>query len=192
MAKAVSPINNVVIVLQENHTFDNYFGTYPKSDGTAGKNICLPESAGSSSPCVSPFHDTNLVPVDMNHNWNSAHADYDNGKMDGFVYSEGNSETIGYYERADIPHYYAAADNYTLCDRFFTSVMSESAPNHLFLVAGTSGGIINDSVPKTINFPPIFQQLDQKGISWKVYGFTNWYKIRVRSEFEKDKQFCNW
>jgi phospholipase C len=168
-------ITNIVIVLQENHTFDNYFGTYPGAEGTSGKNICLPQKPGSTN-CISPFHDTDLTPVDMNHNWNSAHADYDGGKMDGFVYSEGSSETMGYYDREDIPHYWSAADNYVLCDRYFTSVMSESAPNHLFLVAGTCGRIIDDNVPKTIEFPPIFEELDQKGITWKVYGFTNWYK----------------
>lgn len=168
-------IQNIVIVLQENHTFDNYFGTYPGAEGIIGKNICLPEKP-SSSNCVSPFHDTNLTPVDMNHNWTSAHMDYNGGKMDGFVYSEGSSETLGYYDRVDIPRYWSAADNYVLCDRYFTSAMSESAPNHLFLVAGTCGGIIDDNVPKTIKFPPIFEQLDQNEITWKVYGFTNWYK----------------
>jgi phospholipase C len=168
-------VSNIVIVLQENHTFDNYFGTYPGAEGISGKSICLPEKAGSSN-CISPFHDANLTPVDMNHNWTSAHADYDGGKMDGFVYSEGNSETMGYYVRGDIPHYWSIADNYVLCDHYFTSAMSESAPNHLFLVAGTCGGIIDDNVPKTLRFPPIFQQLDRNGITWKVYGFTNWYK----------------
>jgi phospholipase C len=164
-------------VLQENHTFDNYFGTFPRAEGLSGKNnICLPQTANSNSGCVPPYLDTNLTPVDMNHNWASAHADYDGGKMDGFVYSEGNKETMGYYDRTSIPRYYAAADNYVLCDHYFTSVMSESAPNHLFLVAGTSGGLIDDRVPATLKFPPIFEQLDQNGISWKVYGFTKWYE----------------
>lgn len=164
-----------MIVLQENHTFDNYFGTYPGAEGTLGKNICIPEAKGSKK-CVSPFHDSNLAPPDMNHNWNSAHADYDGGLMDGFVYSEGNQATMGYYERGDIPQYWNAADNYVLCDHYFTSVMSESAPNHLYLVAGTSGDILDDKVPSSLSFPPIFEQLDQNGISWKVYGFSTWYE----------------
>lgn len=172
-----SKIDHIVIVLQENHTFDNYFGTYPNSEGILGKSICLPRSKTSGTVnCVSPYHDTNHTPIDMNHNWNSAHADYNGGKMDGFVYSEGNNETMGYYDQSDLIHYYAAAENYVLCDKYFTSVMSESAPNHLYLVAGTAGGLKNDNVPATLNFPPIFQQLDQKGISWKVYGFTQWYE----------------
>jgi phospholipase C len=167
-------IKNVVVVLQENHAFDNYFGTYPGAEGTAGKGICLPQAPGSTK-CVAPFHDPSLTPVDMSHNWTTAHKDYDGGKMDGFVYSEGNKETMGYYDGGDLPHYWKAAQEYVLCDRYFTSVMSESFPNHLYLVAGTAGGIIDDRVPATLSFSPIFEQLDQKGISWKVYSSnTTW------------------
>ena len=171
----LSAIRNIVVVLQENHTFDNYFGTYPGADGTSGKSICIPETQGSTS-CVSPYHFASLVPADLRHNWASAHNDYDGGKMDGFVYSEGSKTTMGYYDNTDISRYWKAAQQYVLCERYFTSVMSESAPNHLYLVAGTSGGIIDDNVPSPLNFPPIFQELDQAGISWKVYGFTKWYE----------------
>jgi phospholipase C len=175
-ASGLPAIKSIVIVLQENHTFDNYYGSYPGADGTAGKALCLPQSPGSGK-CISPFHDTSLTPVDMNHSWSSAHADYDSGKMDGFVYSEGSEETMGYYDDQDIPRYWKAAESYVLCDRYFTSVMSESAPNHLYLVAGTAGGIVSDAIPKTLNFPPIFQQLDKAGVTWKVYGDTSsWFK----------------
>jgi phospholipase C len=164
-----------VIVLQENHSFDNYFGTYPGADGTLGKPLCLPNVPGGTV-CTSPYHEATLTPVDLNHDWKAAHADFNLGRMDGFVYTEGNPGTMGYFERADLPRYWKAADQYVLCDHYFTSVMSESAPNHLFLVAGTSGGIQDDNVPATLPFPPIFEQLDQKAISWKVYGFTQWYE----------------
>lgn len=161
-------------MLQENHAFDNYFGTYRGAEGTVGKNICLPTQPGSSK-CATPFHNSILTPNDMNHSWTAAHEDYDGGKMDAFVYTEGkSSDTMGYYDRSDIPHYWSAADNYVLCDHYFTAVMSQSAPNHLFLVAGTAGGLIDNNVPKSLNFPPIFQELDSAGVSWKVYGFTSW------------------
>jgi phospholipase C len=170
----LSAIENIVVVFQENHTFDNYFGTFPGANGIAGASgICLPQTKGSPTPCVSPFHSPSLTPVDMNHTWNSAHEDYDSGKMDGFVYSEGNQAAMCYFDETDIPRYWKAAQQYALCDGYFSSVMSESLPNHLSLVAGTCGGIIDDTVPKTISFPPIFQQLDQKGISWKVYSSTS-------------------
>jgi phospholipase C len=173
----LSSIKNVVIVFQENHSFDNYFGTWPGANGTAGKSICLPQTKGSArgggGGCISPFHDTNLTPVDMSHAWTTAHDDYDGGKMDGFVYSERNKETMGYYNGGDLPRYWKAAQEYVLFDNYFTSVMSESLPNHLYLVAGQAGGITNDTIPATLTFPPIFEQLDQKGISWKVYSSTS-------------------
>jgi len=173
-----SAVKNIVVAFQENHTFDNYFGTFPGANGTAGAgSICLPQKKGSPTPCVSPFHSPTPTPVDMTHTWASAHADYDGGKMDGFVYSEGNQAAMCYFDQTDIPRYWKAAQQYVLCEGYFTSVMSESLPNHLSLVAGTCGGIIDDNVPKTITFPPIFQQLDQKGISWKVYSATtSWMK----------------
>ena len=174
-AAGASAVNHIIVVLQENHTFDNYFATYPGAEGLTGKKVCLPEGQGSAR-CVPPYHDTNLTPADMNHDWKAAHADYDGGKMDGFVYSEGSKETMGYYDRGDLPHYWKAADDYVLCDHYFTSVMSESAPNHLYLVAGTSGGITDDRVPRTLNFPPVFEELDKAGVSWQVYGFSSWYK----------------
>jgi phospholipase C len=170
-ASAADPIQHIVVFFQENHTFDNYFGMFPGADGISGKTICLPQTPGSKV-CVSPSHSSTLTPVDMNHDWNTAHEDYDGGKMDAFVYSEGNPLTMSYFDQTDLPRYWKAAQNYVLCDRYFTSVMSESLPNHLSLVAGTCGGIIDDTVPATVSFPPIFQQLDQKGISWKVYSST--------------------
>lgn len=168
-------LEHLVIVLQENHTFDQYFGAYPGVEGTAGRPLMVPAAPGAT-PTVAPFHATTLTPVDMNHNWASAHADYDGGRMDGFVYSEGNVATMGYCTRAEIPRYWRAADEYALCDHYFTSVMSESAPNHLHLVAGTAGGLRDDNVPATLLFRPIFQSLDEKRISWKVYGFTKWFE----------------
>lgn len=168
-------VSKIVIVLQENHTFDNYFGTYPGADGAGGKGLQLPLTPGGP-PSAGPTHSRTLTPKDLNHNWSAAHADYDAGRMDGFVYTEGDASTLSYFDRSDLPRYWALADSFVLCDRYFTSAMTESAPNHLFLVAGTCGGILDDRVPGTIPFPPVFAQLDARGISWNVYGFTKWYQ----------------
>ncbi|HLY76405.1 MAG TPA: alkaline phosphatase family protein [Thermoplasmata archaeon] len=173
---AASPlISKIVVVFQENHTFDNYFGSYPGADGTSGRPVRLPVIQGGT-PSAAPTHSATLTPADLTHSWASAHADYDSGKMDGFVYSERSLTTMTYFDRSDLPRYWALADSYVLCDRYFTSAMTESAPNHLFLVAGTNGGIIDDHVPSSLPFPPIFAQLDAQGISWKVYGFSRWYQ----------------
>ena len=170
-----APISKVVIVLQENHTLDNYFGTYPGVDGTSGKVICLPNARGSSR-CTRPYPSPTRTPADMSHTWATAHADFDGGAMDGFVYSEGGGGTMAQFDRSDIPHYWTAADRYSLCDRYFTSVMSESAPNHLYLVAGTAGGLLDDKVPTSLDLPCVFERLDKARVSWRVYGFTRWYE----------------
>lgn len=125
---------------------------------------------------LGPSHSPTRRPQDLNHNWASAHADYAAGRMDGFVYSEGSAGTLAFFDRSDIPRYWSAADHYVLCDAYFTSVMSESAPNHLSLVAGTDGGVRDDRVPSGLPITPIFEELDSKGISWKVYGDTSWYE----------------
>ncbi|MCI4332166.1 MAG: alkaline phosphatase family protein [Thermoplasmata archaeon] len=171
----VSSIAKIVVVLQENHTFDNYFGTYPGADGTLGKGIVLPATPGAPST-VAPYHSPTLTPPDHTHNWAAAHADFDGGKMDGFVYSEGSPTTMSYFDRSDLARYWAIADQFVLCDRYFTAAMTESAPNHLFLVAGTCGGLEDDNVPVSLPFPPVFARLDARGVSWNVYGFTKWYE----------------
>ena len=174
----IGSIEKIVVFFQENHTFDNYFGTFPGANGSSRTpGVCLPEKKGARTPCLGPSHSGTLTPADMTHSWASAHADYDGGKMDGFVYSEGSGGTMSYFDGTDIPRYWKAARQYVLCDNYFTSVMSESLPNHLSLVAGTCGGILNDKVPATLTFPPIFEQLDQQKVTWKVYSTTtSWFK----------------
>ena len=75
-------IEHFVIIMQENRAFDEYFGTYPGADGIPS-GVCLPDTVGGG--CVAPYHDTNDVNRGGPHGWDNAHADINNGKMDGFV-----------------------------------------------------------------------------------------------------------
>jgi phospholipase C len=194
------PLSKIVIVFQENHTFDNYFGMYPRGDGILGKKFLLPATPGAPGT-VGPLHAENPPSGDLNHSWAAAHGDYDSGRMDGFVYSEGTVESMGYYDHSDILRYWKAADQYVLCDRYFSSVMSQSAPNHLHLLAGTAGGLTDNRVPAQLPFPPIFQSLDAARIPWGLYSdYANWYtsfqyvqdnpsaraRIQPASQFGKD------
>ena len=88
-------INHLIWIIQENHSFDNYFGTFPGADGIP-PGTCLPVLPGSKR-CVKPFHitATNLPICDLPHEWAVAHAAYDNGQMDGFVWAEGTPYTMG-------------------------------------------------------------------------------------------------
>ncbi|MBU6398910.1 MAG: alkaline phosphatase family protein [Verrucomicrobia bacterium] len=135
-------INHVIWIIQENHSFDNYFGTFPGADGIPPQTR-LPKRAGGRG-VVGPFHMPAGQPlIDLEHSWETAHACYDNGRMDGFVWAEGSPYTMGYYDRRDIPNYWRYAETYTLCDRFFSSEMTGSSPNHVYTVAAQSGEINN-------------------------------------------------
>ncbi len=97
-------INHVIWIIQENRTFDNYFGTYPGADGIP-PGTCLPKLPGSMN-CVKPFHMPAGQPaLDLAHDWEVVHAAYNHGAMDGFVWAEGSEFTLGYYDDRDIPNY---------------------------------------------------------------------------------------
>jgi phospholipase C len=183
--KGIEKIHHLIWIMQENRTFDNYFGTFPGADGIP-PGTCLPRMPGSSE-CVAPFHMPNIIPLcDLPHEWEDAHAVYNNGKMDAFVWVEGTSYTMGYLDDRDIPNYWTYAKHYTLCDRFFSSQMGESLTNHLYMVAAQSGGLIHglDSVEETeeihdghddaggFSFEAIINLLDAGHVSWKYYVET--------------------
>jgi phospholipase C len=147
-------IKHVVIVMQENRSFDSYFGTYPGADGIPIRNgaptVCLPDPKSHS--CVAPFHDTSPVNVGGPHHAAAAIADIDDGRMDGFIAeaqsgrrgcktlldpqcSGGGEDVMGYHVRADIPNYWSYADNFVLEDHMFEPNASWSLPEHLFLVS---------------------------------------------------------
>ncbi len=175
-------IQHVIWIMQENHSFDNYFGTFPGADGIP-PHICLSRLPGSVD-CVAPFHMPNLYPTcDLPHEWEDAHAVYDNGKMDAFVWVEGTPYTMGYYDESDIPNYWQYARHFTLCDAFFSSQMGESLTNHLFSLAAQSGGMIGGARtveevekirddPGGFSFAALVDLLKKAKVSWKFYVET--------------------
>jgi phospholipase C len=145
-------IQHVVIITQENHSFDNYFGTYPGADGLAkAGHVCLPDGNG---PCVRPHHIRADRAAGGPHTYQAAIADIDHGKMDGFVNqarlakSECQQATdpacrhfrpelsMGWYDQREIPNYWAYARHFTLEDHFFENTDNWSFPEHLYMVSG--------------------------------------------------------
>jgi len=157
---AANPIQHVVVIVQENHTFDNYFGTFPGANGIQ-----------NDPPTVQPFHITG-ADVNLCHSTACAHADYDNGKMDGFLQAEGSNQTYGYFDQSDIPYYWSLAQNYTLFDNYFTSEMGPSLPNHLYLVAGQDDGVADSIVNQSTNLKigSIANELEAANDSWSYYS----------------------
>src|SRR5215831_16809080 len=110
-------IQHVIWILQENRSFDHYFGTFPGADGIP-PDTCLDVLPGSAR-CIKPFHMPTPMPAcDLAHEWEIAQAAYDHGAMDGFVWAEGSSFAMSYLEQSDIANYWTYAAHFVLADRF--------------------------------------------------------------------------
>src|ERR1700757_4778398 len=195
----ITDIEHVVILTQENRSFDHYFGSYRGVRGFSDQSAAFqqPDPANATSAPVGkllPFHlDTSQANAacthDISHDWVPQHQSWDNGAMDGFVTSRLpiNSNdavlSMGYYTRADIPYYYAVADAFTLCDNYFCSVMGPTDPNRLYTMAasldpdGKNGGPILQTIVTNrtaiygrLTYTTMPEQLQARGISWKVYS----------------------
>ena len=156
-------ISHVLFLLQENHSFDNYFGTFPGADGFP---------PGVKVEGTAPFHLRSARTGNLAHGKATAEAALDEGNMDRFVSAEHSRDTMGYYDQSDIPNYRAYARYFTLADRFFSSFMGPSLPNHLFALAADAGKVsTNMMVPPAGGFaiPSLAERLESAGISWKVY-----------------------
>ena len=123
--------------MQENRSFDNYFGTYPGASGIP-RGTCMPLSPDHPNVgCVKPFLSTNVISGDLPHGYQSSVIAHDNGKMDGFMVAENEDlKTMSYYDNKTIPYYWDLARHYVLADNFYSSVLSYSLPNHWFALAG--------------------------------------------------------
>jgi phospholipase C len=148
----IHTIQHVIVIQQENHSFDNYFGTYPGADGlpTDGAgNFTVSNYDPATGQYVKPYHDTSDVSYGGPHLLVASKTSIDGGKMDGFltafrnqpptIWSPGDPvDVMGYYDANQIPNYWAYAQNYVLQDHFFAPQLSYSNPAHLYLVSGWS------------------------------------------------------
>jgi len=156
----IHKIRHVIIIMQENRSFDSYFGTYPGADGIPMRHgvptVCIPDPRGG---CRRPYHDHHLVNYGGPHGYTQALRDIDGGRMDGFLRSAEDAspdclrdvpdakicelsrrhpDVMGYHTAAEIPNYWALARHYVLLDHLFESNLGWSLPSHLYLVSGWS------------------------------------------------------
>ena len=172
-----TPIKHFTVLMQANHSFDNYFGTYPGADGIP-EGTCMPVDPirTPAGECVEPFHIGGRAIAALGQSRDIHDAQFNGGRMDGFisVFSQrrgvGN-QSMGYYDDRDIPFYWNVADNYVLFDRLFNSSAGGSVRNHMFWVTGTPGNREADALKPTgfDDVPTIFDRLQEAGISWKFY-----------------------
>jgi phospholipase C len=171
----ISKIRHVVIIMQENRSFDSFFGTFPGADGIPARNgqstVCAPDPR--TGGCDKPYHDASLVNGGAGHQLSNAVTDIDGGKMDGFVKSaeQGASrgcsanpptpvclsastpDVMGYHDAREIPNYWGYAEDFTLNDHMFEPVDSWSVPAHLYLVSGWSARCSSSSPSSCVNDP---------------------------------------
>jgi phospholipase C len=173
-----TPIQHIIVVMQQNHTFDNYFGTYPGSEGIP-PDTCLPSSfsvsENTNTSCVSPFVIGNYPINDLSHTDAVFKAQYNGGQMDGFVAAlndrhQDGTLSMGHYDETTLAYYWNLADEYVLFDRYFISAHNGSIMNRMYWVSGLPGNGIN-RIPATgfEDIPTIFDALQERGISWKFY-----------------------
>jgi phospholipase C len=186
----IHAIRHVIIIMQENRSFDSYFGTYPGADGTP-PGVCVPNPAGG---CVRPFHDPALRNGGGPHGAANAAADIDGGRMDGFVAqaergrrgcrqafnpactNSQNVDVMGYHDAREIPNYWRYARAYVLQDRMFESNASWSLPAHLYMVSEWSALCAEHNASSCVNAlqnpgsPPDFQG---RGGEPPIYAWTD-------------------
>jgi phospholipase C len=167
------PIDHIIILMQENRSFDHYFGAMPGVDGipTGASN---PD--GSGTP-VMPFHTTEYCIEDVAHSWNASHLQYNDGANDGFVTTNdpGGARALGYLDDTDLPFYWDLYSRFAMSDHHFCSVLGPTWVNRFYLTSGTSFGMTrNAGVPMErfdAQYPyVIYQTLEDAGIDWRIYN----------------------
>jgi phospholipase C len=154
----IHKIEHIIVIMQENRSFDSYFGTFPGADGIPMQNgvptVCVNDPL--TGQCVKPYHNTQDLNHGGPHGAANATADIDQGKMDGFIAQaergkgscvnpddpacsgNGQTDVMGYHDYHEIPNYWAYAKNFVLQDHMFEPDASWSLPAHLFLVSAWS------------------------------------------------------
>ncbi|MEO8877359.1 MAG: alkaline phosphatase family protein, partial [Polyangiaceae bacterium] len=195
------PIHHVVVIVKENHTFDNYFGSFPGAEGTT---TC--KTSAGTIPCPEAPDST---PRDLCHEHSCALADWNNGKMDGWDTGDTKNtghDTLDYaqYHQSDIPNYWSYARTFTLGDHFFANVLGPSFPGHSFVLAAQAGwatgnpntqtshpfwgcdqdpstrvDVLDHGTCNTLSVFPCFKipsvpDILPAGVDWKFYG-SNFY-----------------
>lgn len=174
--RAAIPITHLVVITQENRSFDHYFGRLAVSGQSDAEG--WPASFTNADPAgqpVAPFHLMSAcLPQDPPHQSAAMMAGWDHGAMDGFVKSAAINNTdghyaMGYYDAADLPFYYWLANTFAIADHYFSPALGGTWANRDFLYAGTSDGV-HDTGERAIHVPTIFEALDQAHVTWGSFS----------------------
>ncbi len=184
----LSGIDTIVVVMMENRSFDHLFGalgtdpSYPGAnvvDGLTGTETNLDSSGLPVTVNLAPAE---ISKLDPKHDWNSSHRAFNGGRNDGFVIvnpGANQAEVMSYHQRATAPFLYSLCDQYTVCDRWFSSVMGPTWPNRYYLHAATAAGH-KSNLPMGLDPPPtVWQRLADRCVPASYYyaGSIPWYSV---------------
>ena len=203
----LSQVKHLVFLLQENRSFDHYFGTYPGVAGysdpraiklPSGLSVFQQPDPANPDGYLEPFHisciTTGAAAIpDLTHNWQPQHQSWDFGAMDGWVRThiayDGPTVgpyTMGYYTQEDIPFHWALANAFTLCDQYHCSCLGPSGPNHMIWQNGTNdpqglggGPILETGTPPPLTFVSGAETMFAAGLSMHCYfgGGDTWHQF---------------
>src|SRR5512135_298796 len=189
-------INHIVIMVQENRSFDHYFGhlnAYRVANGFPPSVDGTPATASNPSPSgtgsVAAFHLLTTCVENPSPSWNESHVDFNrqnptsnDATLDGFVQTAAKDaqgehfhdvegrRVMGYYDQTELPYYYFMATYFATSDRWFSPVMSRTQPNRMYILSATSAGHVYGLAAGTaLDIPTIFDELQTAGASWKIY-----------------------
>ena len=200
---SINDVEHVVFLMQENRSFDHYFGTLRGVRGfggprsvklPSGKSVFHQPDANNPDGFVLPFRpdksDLGLAFIeDAAHDWNGTHDAWNNGSYDRWIPNKGTT-AMAYLTRKDIPYHYALAEAFTVCDAYYCSLLGATDPNRYHMWTGwvgndgSGGGPVIDNSEAGYGWSTYPERLENAGISWKIYqdigegldaaGFWGW------------------
>jgi phospholipase C len=213
---SVKDIKHVVLLMQENRSFDHYFGTLAGVRGfgdpdaiklSTGRSVFHQPDPENPSGYLLPFHlDTRTTSAQRipstNHNWSVQHESWNDGRMDNWLPAHRKVDglnapyVMGYHTRADIPFQFALAEAFTICDSYHSSLMGPTWPNRMYWMTGTidpegkfGGPIIrNEAPPEGFAWTTYAERLEKAGVSWKVYQQDDNYGCNMLETFRTFRQ----
>ena len=207
----IADVEHIVILMQENRSFDHYFGTMRGVRGFAdpravtlpsGQSVWhQPNGAGVLLPFRPDVEDLGQTFLpDPPHGWNDTHAAWNAGQYDRWVPNKGVT-TMTYHTRRDLPYQFALADAFTICDNYHCSLMGPTDPNRYHMWTGwvgndgTAGGPVITNAEAGYDWSTYPERLERAGISWKVYqdvgvgldaaGFWGWTDDAVHRQLRR-------
>jgi phospholipase C len=186
------PIDNIVVVMMENHSFDSYLGHINAYGHRSDIEVADPNAtnARADGGAVPWTHAPHLCSADTNHDWDGTHQEIDNGKMDGFVtVNDGfglpaggtldplydGARAMWWYDQTDLPFYYQLANTYAVADHYHCAVPGPTWPNRMYLLSATSFGETDNTFPDLTAFPfpqqdaSVLDELEKRHITWQLY-----------------------